>query len=595
MSLVRRARGIAAIGAALPLSFVGVAGVSGSAQAADDDATYTVTVDGTGSWTNPDDTPASPFIDKDGTFYYSQAHALYGASDPREWLFYQGTDLNDATLDEDISNHDTTEQCNNSPTGVESTAPPQPNSYSQPNYCDLTQFWIDPDTGDWYSLVHNEFTPRPFGDSLHFDGIDYAVSTDQGKTWDIKDHVITSPYSTKRGDTDAFPQQTYYYGDGDPRLFVDTASGYFYAFYGSRVVDKGGSWKAFYEHVARAPIADKMAPESWQKWYDGGWSEPGVGGKESNMTPVTADSPTGYTAPADEYDPKNPGTSAEQVAAGTMPPTSPLFVMDVTYNAYLGLYIGEPQNPDQSGNAAQEIYATDNLATQKWTKIGDTGSYHTASWYRWFLDGANGTNKDIVGKDFRMYCSYACGGTYPDDAWFSEYAKVTIDSSHPAEPVTDGTYRVANADGRLLTQARHGARTTSTDSPAGRLSDWTFAGNGDGSYTITNAGTGQVLGVDSSSTTSRAWGAKPHATTVRDGKPDVGQQWWVVPGTSAENGASTGDVTLVNRYSGTVLSLSSVASRTAELTPARSWDAGPRGVGSGRTDAEQTITLTRVG
>lgn len=572
---------------------VALAAGAPAARASDADPSYTVTVTGTGPWTNPDDIPASPFIDKDGTFYYSQAHSLYGATDPREWLFYKGTTIDDAVADDDISNHDTTAQCNNSPTGSEATSAPQPDSYAQRNYCDLTQFWVDPDTGDWYSLVHNEFTPQPFSDGLHFDSIDYAVSTDHGKTWTIKDHAITSPYSTKRGDTAAFPNQTYYYGDGDPRLLVDTASGYFYVFYGSRVVDKGGSWKAFYEHVARAPIADKMAKGSWQKWYDGHWSQPGIGGKESNMTPVTADSPTGYTAPDKEYDPKNPGTSAQQIAAGTMPATSPLFVMDVAYDAYLGKYIAEPQAVDQSGNAPQEIYATDNLATQKWTKIGDTGSYHTASWYRWFMDDANATSSQIVGKNVRMYCSVACGGTYPDDAWWSEYAKTTIDTSAPAAPVTDGaTYRIANADGRVLTQAATGNRTTSTTDSAGALGEWTFRANGDGSYTVTNAQTGHVLGVDSSSTASRAWGAKPLAFPAT-GSPTVGEQWWVVPHTSATDGSATGDFTLVNRYTETALSLSASSGRSADLTPARSWDAGPHGVGGGRTADEQTLSLSR--
>ncbi|GLV96791.1 hypothetical protein Slala05_04230 [Streptomyces lavendulae subsp. lavendulae] len=176
--------------------------------------------------------------------------------------------------------------------------------------------WVDPDTGDWYGLVHNEFTPQPFGDSSHFDGIDYAVSTDQGRTWTVKDHVITSPYGTARGDTTAFPQQTYHYGDGDPRLFADTASGYFYVFYGSRIVDKGSGWKTFHAHVARAPIADRMAPGSWRKWYDGAWSQPGVGGRESNMVPADSASATGYTPADREYDPATTGTAGQQVAAG---------------------------------------------------------------------------------------------------------------------------------------------------------------------------------------------------------------------------------------------------------------------------------------
>ena len=100
-----------------------------------------------------------------------------------------------------------------------------------------------------------------------------------------------------------------------------------------------------------------MAAGTWQKWYNGTWTEAGIGGRESNMTPVTADSPTGYTAPENEYKPTTPGWAGQQVASGAAPATSPLFVMDVTYNAHLGLYIAEPQNPDQSGNAPQEVQA----------------------------------------------------------------------------------------------------------------------------------------------------------------------------------------------------------------------------------------------
>ncbi|WP_435871320.1 hypothetical protein [Micromonospora tulbaghiae] len=317
--------------------------LTASAASAAVPGSFTVSVDSRSSWTRPDDTPAFPFIDKDGTFYYQQSHSLYGPNDGRSWSFYTGADFDSASraaISDAGTNPDTTALCNNSPTGVESTYAPSGSGYSQRNFCVLSGVWVDPDTGHWYGLVHNEFTPQPFGDGIHYDGIDYAVSIDQGRTWTIRDHVITSPYSTDRGDNVAFPQQTYHYGDGDQRLYVDAASGYFYAFYGSRIVDKYGGWKAFYGHVARAPMAGKMAPGSWRKWYNGAWSEPGVGGRESTLMPVTATAPTGYVAVDKEYKPTTPGTVDQQVAAGTTPPTSPLFVMDITYNAHLGLYRG---------------------------------------------------------------------------------------------------------------------------------------------------------------------------------------------------------------------------------------------------------------
>ncbi|MFF7250670.1 RICIN domain-containing protein [Embleya sp. NPDC008237] len=595
---------VAVLGTALALVGVGAPTTTASPTdrtsptAAPSSATYSVTVGAKGSWTHPDDTPANPYIDKDGTFYFQQAHSLYGATQDRAWSFFTGTDFDSAAFSDAIgnagTNPDTTALCNNSPTGVESTYAPGASGYSQRNFCDLTGMWVDPDTGDWYGLVHNEFSPQPFGDGVHYDSIDYAISRDRGRTWTIKDHAITSPYSTKRGDTAAFPNQTYYYGDGDQRLYVDTASGYFYAFYGSRAVDKNGGWKAFYAHVARAPISGKMAAGSWQKWYDGSWSQPGVGGKESNMVPVNSADTTGYTPASKEYDPANTGTVAQQVAAGTAPPTSPLFVMDITYNAYLGLYIGQPQAVDQSGNAPQQFYATDNLATQKWTLIGDTGGYHTASWYRWFLDGTSKTGSAIVGKDFRSYCSFGCSAGSS-----GEYVNLAIAGSAPAVPPFDPakTYRIGSGGNRVLAQVSGGSATTSLAASDGsNLDAWSFAANGDGSYRITNAATGRLLGVPGTPAAGRAWGTAPTVTPAGAGGPTVGQQWFVIPTTSAGNGGAAGTYKLVNRYSGLVIGLSATTGRLAETTPVRAWtDTTGNPVGAGRTAAEQTLTITAIG
>ncbi|MFC9330716.1 RICIN domain-containing protein [Kitasatospora sp. NPDC057015] len=595
-------RTLAAVLAAGVLTLSGA--VASPASATPPAATYSVTVGSPVAYTHPTDTQASPYVDKDGTFYFQQSAALYGSTEPRYWDFFTGTDFDTATRSGAISdavnpanandrNNDTTWRCNNSPTGLEASYPPAGSSYSQKNFCDLAGVWVDPDTGDWYGLVHNEFTPDPFGDGLHYDAIDYTVSKDQGRTWTIKSHVITSPYSTKRGDTAAFPNQTYDYGDGDQRLYVDTASGYFYVFYGSRIVEKSGGWKAFHEHVARAPISAKMAPDSWQKWYDGAWSQPGVGGRESNMVPTGSGSTTGYTPVSGEYDPANTGTVAQQVAAGKMPATSPLFVMNITYNAYLKLYIGEPQAVDQSGSAPQQFYATDDLSTQKWFLLGDTGGYHTASWYRWFLDGKNRTNSTIVGRTFRSYCSFGCS-----NGSSGEYVDVTLGASATAAAPVDETrtYLIGSGAGRVLAQVSGSSATTSLATATGSaLESWVFTGNGDGSYRVANSSTGRLLGVDSAATAGRAWGAQPTVTAAGAGGPSVGQQWFVIPGTSAGN-TPTGTVRLVNRYSGLVIGLSGTAGRLSETTPTRSWtNTTGNAVGATRAASEQTLTLTAVG
>lgn len=584
-----------AVVALVAAAFMVITGAATSASAAAG-AAYTVSVGSLGPWTNPDDSPASTFIDKNGKFYYQQSVADYGATAPRQWTFYTGKAMDDATAANRINqavnpanprdkNNDTTWRCNNSPTGRRATYASAGSGYSQRNYCDLIGTWVDPDTGDWIGLVHNEFTPQPFGDSLHYDAIGYAVSTNHGKTWTIKSQVITSPYSTLRGDTAAFPNQTYYYGDGDPRLFVGTASGYFYVYYGSRVVDKSGGWKAFYAHVARAPIADKMAPGSWRKWYDGTWTQPGLGGRESNMVPISTANTTGYTPPAKEYKPGTPGTADQQIAAGQMPPTSPLFVMNITYDAYLGLYIGEPQAVDQSGNAPQQFYATDNLSTQKWQLIGDTGNYTDASWYRWFLDPANRTSSGIVGKTFRSYCSFGCsGGAY------GEYANVTIASTRPVAPVvTPGRpYFVASAAGGFLTQpSLHTSPTSVTRNGRSWLARWLITSNKDGSYTITNASTHRALGVNDTSDTGRAWGARTTLTTVGASGPNVGQEWFIIQRRTGREHLPTYE--LVNRYSGLVLNLSANPRRAPTTVAPRSWVGKHIKQGLANSPAQQQI------
>ncbi|MEV0095387.1 RICIN domain-containing protein [Streptomyces sp. NPDC050738] len=610
MSFRTRTRTAGTLAATAALLFGALATAPATAQsptAAPASPEYSVSIGAKGPWTNPDDTPSATYIDKNGAFYYQSAHALYGANDPRKWTFYTGKDFDSATRSAALSdavnpanaddrNNDTTWRCNNSPTGREATYAPDTSGYAQKNYCDLMGVWVDPDTGDWYGLVHNEFTPQPHGDGLHYDAIDRAVSKDQGRTWAIKDHVLTSPYSTKRGDNQAFPHETYHYGNGDARLFVDTASGYFYVYYNSRVIPKGGvpgGWtSASRGHVARAPMSGKMTPGSWKKWYDGSWSQPGTGGLESNMEPVDATHTTGYTPVAHDYNPANPGNVQEQQAAGTLPAKSDLLTMNIAYNAYLGLYVGEPETVKQDGTEKQRFYVTDNLATQKWKLVGDSGDYTSGSWYRWLLDSVNRTGSTIVGKKFRSYCSFFCS-----EGADGEYYDTVIDTNSPAAPVDPGTaYTIAGGTGRVLTQVRGSTATTSqASSRASALGQWIFTPNGDGSYRIANASTHRLLGVDAKSNAGRAWAAKPTATDAPAGGPTVGQQWFVVANTTV-GAKPTGTYRLVNRYSGLVIGLSATAGRLAETTPTRAWTDTTGGqVGSGRSAAEQMLTLTATG
>jgi hypothetical protein len=554
-------------------------------------APYTVSAGAAVQFGNGDDTPSTPYIDTNGQFYYQSAHSLYGATDSRKWYFATGSNFDTATtasISSAAGNADTTTRCNTSPTGVNATAS---SGYPEPNYCDLTGMWVDPDTGWWYGLVHNEFTGEPFGDGLHFDAIDYAVSKDKGSTWTITGHALTSPYSTTRGDTGAFPNSTYYYGDGDPRLFVDNASGYFYVFYATRAVGKSGG-AVWLQHVARAPISQKMASNSWTKWDNGTWSTPGVGGAESDIIP-SENLGTGYLAPGQDYSPTATGTVSAQVAAGTMPDNSQLAVMNVAWDAYLGMYIGTPQNnvaQNTGVNTPLHLYGTKDLATEQWSDLGLATGDNNGAWYRWFLDSGNLTSSAVVGKTFRSYCMFACS-TYT-----GEYSDITVQptssASLPASPVTVGaSYQVLASDGRYLAQS--GSTLTTTGATSSSASQqWNFTPTGDGFYTLTNASSGQALGVDPTSNSGRAWEA-PTTLTTLGSTATSGQQWSLqtVVQTPATSGASTptGTYRLVNRYSGLALSLTA-ATPGAVTAPQRSWDNSGT-AGDTRPAAAQTLTF----
>jgi len=161
--------------------------------------------------------------------------------------------------------------------------------FPQPNGDDrywIQGAWIDPATGAWYGIVHIEFDYGMWPNgapNAHFRRLDLATSVNQGKTWHLVGDIITPYYPTQATNV-AYPGSTYYYGDGDAKLFIDSATGYFYLYYMSAWFDKVTESGTEYIYVARAPISGPMAPGTWTKWYQGAFSQPGLGGQEDALT-----------------------------------------------------------------------------------------------------------------------------------------------------------------------------------------------------------------------------------------------------------------------------------------------------------------------
>ncbi len=113
--------------------------------------------------------------------------------------------------------------------------------------------------------------------------IHLASSADKGLTWRYEGRLLTrdDPAGLRKGPD--FSGLSWDGGDGDHILYVDRRGGYFYLFTNHYLWPKTGSPAAamLRHRVARCAIADKMAPGKWWKFYNGQWSEPGVGGRAS--------------------------------------------------------------------------------------------------------------------------------------------------------------------------------------------------------------------------------------------------------------------------------------------------------------------------
>jgi hypothetical protein len=94
-----------------------------------------------------------------------------------------------------------------------------------------------------------------------------AKSTDYGLTWKIEGPIIVGT------DRSAAGKET---GDSCPTV-VRGQDGYYYA---NCLHNGGHSWDGGYWFLARAPISDP-GPGKWKKYYNGAWTQPGVGGKSS--------------------------------------------------------------------------------------------------------------------------------------------------------------------------------------------------------------------------------------------------------------------------------------------------------------------------
>jgi len=279
-------------------------------------------------------------------------------------------------------------------------------SFNRPNSDDnywLNGLWIDPVDGKWYATVHMEFNYNPNWPSGRWTrGIGLATSTDNGLNWHYEGDIVASDNPTKR---DEFAGEYWDWGVGDQSLYVDTAGGYFYLFYGA-------GWQSKYEwrdylstRVARCEISAKMMPGCWQKWYNGSWSEPGLGGHDSDLF-------------------NNSGINA------------------VFYSTYLNKFVALGQTMIPGRHDGTFATATD-LATQNWTVPEKFIDADRLYWYNWAVDPVT-SDRMQIGQNFRIYSAQNfyldAEGKYIDFSFGpGTTVPITFPGSYPDVSVPDYT------------------------------------------------------------------------------------------------------------------------------------------------------------
>jgi hypothetical protein len=241
-------------------------------------------------------------------------------------------------------------------------------SFTQPNGDD--KYWssgVWRQGGIWYTPVHVEYSygeqpNEPCSYPHHQRRIGLATSTDQGGHWHYQGDILTYDPNMPK------PDPSYSnFGDGDLRLFVDSAAGYFYIYYlTSWTSPNSNQLLNPYMAVARSPIHAHMAPGSWTKWYNGSWNQPGLQGLDSEVFPNATPS------------------------------------LSVQYNAYLGQYMMIDNVMINNTPVGRIATATD-LSIQNWQTV-DTNFPNTLQWYNWPVDPRT-QNRYQIGRTFRLYSS----------------------------------------------------------------------------------------------------------------------------------------------------------------------------------------------
>lgn len=143
-------------------------------------------------------------------------------------------------------------------------------------YAGISGAWHAP-SGEVLAIYHaedQEGMPRNKEDIPGFYcRVALAVSRDNGATFEKRGPILDGQVAKVAGGR--FDQ-----GVGDPCLFAEPGGEFLYCYYTSHEPVGG---RGVTICMARCPVTDAMKLDAWRKYFDGGFTEPGLGGRD---TPV---------------------------------------------------------------------------------------------------------------------------------------------------------------------------------------------------------------------------------------------------------------------------------------------------------------------
>lgn len=122
----------------------------------------------------------------------------------------------------------------------------------------------------WIGWYHAEHSCN-YSQGITHKSMAFVESFDGGQTWEkpygVSDQIVTAPsqYATSTTLDHA----------GDGRVVMQ--GGYFYLLY------LGGDYQTY---AARSALIDQGRPGTWWKYYQGAWTQPGIGGQQSPLSGV---------------------------------------------------------------------------------------------------------------------------------------------------------------------------------------------------------------------------------------------------------------------------------------------------------------------